>query len=138
MYWPPRSRQPSSEAFRAGKPWSQSKPLFDARVRCAPELQPHSAILQIHSFTEKIYADGSLQRKSAASRINTAFNAQPTSSLLTWYVLSNLSYMKRVMMEVFPTDWSPRNTNLNFANGEADADPCKAIVSKTRRQLCIN
>lgn len=28
----------------------------------------------------------------------------------TWYVLSNLSYMKRVMMLVFPTDWSPRNT----------------------------
>ena len=28
----------------------------------------------------------------------------------TWYVLSNLSYMNRVMMLVFPTDWSPRNT----------------------------
>lgn len=28
----------------------------------------------------------------------------------TWYVLSNLSYMKRVMIDVLPTDWSPRNT----------------------------
>jgi hypothetical protein len=28
----------------------------------------------------------------------------------TWYVLSNLSYMNRVMMLVLPTDWSPRKT----------------------------
>lgn len=30
----------------------------------------------------------------------------------TWYVVSNLSYMKRVMMLVLPTDWSPRKTSL--------------------------
>ena len=31
---------------------------------------------------------------------------------------SNLSYMKRVMTEVFPTPWSPRKTILYFASGE--------------------
>ena len=30
--------------------------------------------------------------------------------MVAWYVVSNLSYMKRVMMLVLPTDWSPRNT----------------------------
>jgi hypothetical protein len=29
--------------------------------------------------------------------------------------------MKRVMMLVFPTDWSPKNTSLNFAKGETEA-----------------
>jgi hypothetical protein len=37
----------------------------------------------------------------------------------TWYVLSNLSYMKRVMIEVFPTLWSPKKTSLYFASGGA-------------------
>jgi hypothetical protein len=31
--------------------------------------------------------------------------------------------MNRVMMEVFPTDWSPRNTSLYFARGASDVDP---------------
>ena len=31
------------------------------------------------------------------------------------YELSNLSYMNRVNMLVFPVDWSPRKTTLNFA-----------------------
>lgn len=35
--------------------------------------------------------------------------------------MSNLSYMKRVMMLVFPTDWSPKNTNLYLAKGDTDA-----------------
>ena len=26
-------------------------------------------------------------------------------------------------MEVFPTDWSPRNTSLYFARGASDVDP---------------
>lgn len=37
--------------------------------------------------------------------------------MLTWYVVSNLSYIKRVIILVFPTLWSPRNTNLYFARG---------------------
>ncbi len=53
----------------------------------------------------------------------------------TWYVLSNLSYMNRVMMLVLPTDWSPRKTcavvlrvestapSLSYATGSsANAD----------------
>ena len=40
---------------------------------------------------------------------------------ITWYVVSNLSYMKRVMMLVFPTDWSPRNTSLYLARGDTTA-----------------
>lgn len=39
----------------------------------------------------------------------------------TWYVVSNLSYMKRVMMLVLPTDWSPRNTSLYLARGDTVA-----------------
>jgi hypothetical protein len=35
----------------------------------------------------------------------------------TWYVLSNVSYMNRVIMLVFPTDWSPRKTSLYLASG---------------------
>lgn len=40
---------------------------------------------------------------------------------ITWYVLSNLSYMKRVMMLVLPTDWSPRKTSLYLARAEVGA-----------------
>eukprot|EP00955_Chlamydomonas_euryale_P082448 363725-Chlamydomonas_euryale.AAC.11 len=36
--------------------------------------------------------------------------AAPYRDTRTWYTLSNLSYMKRVMMDVLPTDWSPRKT----------------------------
>ena len=32
-------------------------------------------------------------------------------------MLSKLSYMNLVMMDVFPTPWSPRNTSLYFASG---------------------
>lgn len=39
----------------------------------------------------------------------------------TWYVLSNLSYMKRVIILVFPTDWSPKNTSLYLAKGDTVA-----------------
>jgi hypothetical protein len=39
----------------------------------------------------------------------------------TWYVLSNLSYMKRVMMLVLPTDWSPRKTSLYLASADTGA-----------------
>lgn len=35
--------------------------------------------------------------------------------------MSNLSYMKRVMMLVLPTDWSPKKTSLYFAKGDTDA-----------------
>lgn len=31
--------------------------------------------------------------------------------------------MKRVMMDVFPTDWSPRNTSLYLASGARDVPP---------------
>ena len=33
------------------------------------------------------------------------------------YWASKLSYMKRVIREVLPTDCSPRNTSLNLRNG---------------------
>lgn len=32
-----------------------------------------------------------------------------------------MSYMNRVMMLVFPTDWSPRNTSLYLARAETGA-----------------
>jgi len=32
--------------------------------------------------------------------------------------VSNLSYMKRVMMLVLPTDWSPKKTSLYLARGD--------------------
>lgn len=35
--------------------------------------------------------------------------------------MSNLSYMKRVMMLVLPTDWSPRKTSLYLARGDTVA-----------------
>lgn len=35
--------------------------------------------------------------------------------------MSNLSYIKRVIMLVLPTDWSPRNTSLYFARGDTVA-----------------
>lgn len=37
--------------------------------------------------------------------------------IVAWYVLSKLSYIKRVIRDVFPTLCSPKNTNLNFRNG---------------------
>lgn len=37
--------------------------------------------------------------------------------LLTWYAVSNESYINRVIMDVLPTPWSPRNTSLYLANG---------------------
>ena len=36
-------------------------------------------------------------------------------------MVSNLSYMKRVMMLVLPTDWSPRKTSLYLARGDTVA-----------------
>ena len=33
---------------------------------------------------------------------------------LTWYLTSKLSEVKRRIIEVFPTDWSPRKTILYF------------------------
>jgi hypothetical protein len=41
--------------------------------------------------------------------------------IITWYVVSNLSYMNLVMMLVLPTDWSPRNTSLYLANADTTA-----------------
>ena len=35
--------------------------------------------------------------------------------------MSNLSYMKRVMMLVLPTDWSPKKTSLYLARGDTVA-----------------
>ena len=43
--------------------------------------------------------------------------AASRSSLRTWYVVSNLSYMNRVIMLVLPTLWSPRKTSLYLASG---------------------
>jgi hypothetical protein len=34
------------------------------------------------------------------------------------------------MIEVLPTDWSPRNTSLNFASGEAETDPVCCAMTK--------
>ena len=36
-------------------------------------------------------------------------------------MLSNLSYMKRVMILILPTDWSPKNTSLYFAKANTRA-----------------
>ena len=36
-------------------------------------------------------------------------------------MLSNLSYMKRVMILVLPMDWSPKNTSLYFAKADTEA-----------------
>ena len=36
-------------------------------------------------------------------------------------MLSNLSYMKQVMILVLPTDWSPKNTSLYFAKADIGA-----------------
>jgi hypothetical protein len=34
--------------------------------------------------------------------------------------------MNLVMMDVFPTDWSPKKTNLYLANGASDDDAAEA------------
>jgi hypothetical protein len=34
--------------------------------------------------------------------------------IVAWYVESNVSYMNRVIIDVLPTDWSPRKTSLNL------------------------
>ena len=36
-------------------------------------------------------------------------------------MLSNLSYMKRVMILVLPMEWSPKNTSLYFAKADTEA-----------------
>lgn len=51
--------------------------------------------------------------------------------VITWYVLSNLSYMNLVMTLVFPTDWSPKNTSLYFARGDTGAI---ALTNDDRRR----
>ena len=37
--------------------------------------------------------------------------------MLTWYAVSNESYINLVIMDVLPTPWSPRNTSLYLASG---------------------
>lgn len=49
-------------------------------------------------------------RQAAAARARVHVLLAQAWNCHTWYVLSNLSYMKRVMMLVLPTDWSPRKT----------------------------
>jgi len=43
--------------------------------------------------------------------------------LITWYVLSNESYMNLVINEVFPTDCFPKNTTLYFLSGFIESTP---------------
>lgn len=52
----------------------------------------------------------------------------------TWYVLSNLSYMKRVMIEVFPTDWSPRKTCTTSNCFHPTVKPVPILVLAPRHQ----
>ena len=85
----------------------------------SPELQPHSAVFKVHGLGQEVYADGGLQvgnswrvltaersRQKVPQLPSTVCNG-PMSSCRTWYVVSNLSYMNRVMMLVLPTLWSP-------------------------------
>jgi hypothetical protein len=45
----------------------------------------------------------------------------PTSQhCRTWYVVSKTPYMKDLMIDVFPTPWSPKNTSLYLARGAND------------------
>ena len=37
--------------------------------------------------------------------------------MLAWYAVSNESYINRVIIDVLPTPWSPRNTSLYLAKG---------------------
>jgi hypothetical protein len=56
--------------------------------------------------------------------------------------------MNLVMMEVFPTDWSPRNTSLYFARGASDVDPVMgrfedaealgAVVDAVGAEVCVS
>ena len=48
----------------------------------------------------------------------------------TWYVASKESSIKRVMIEVFPTPWSPSDTSLYLLNGGMLGKPESVIACK--------
>jgi len=48
--------------------------------------------------------------------------------IVAWYMLSNESYIKRVIREVLPTLCSPRKTNLNFLRGLLYEPPAACAI----------
>eukprot|EP00951_Prasinocladus_malaysianus_P020094 scaffold163844_cov42-Prasinocladus_malaysianus.AAC.1 len=105
----------------------------EALLACSvPQLQPHRPVFKVHCLGQEIDPNGGLivQRNRGRESRHTCSAQQKVVWVIvhstshfrgiwpTWYVLSNLSYMKRVMILVLPTLWSPRKTNLYFARGE--------------------
>ena len=57
--------------------------------------------------------------------------------IVAWYVLSNESYMKRVIKDVFPTDCSPKNTNLNFRRGLPKSPDVDILYYLSSEEMCF-
>jgi hypothetical protein len=67
---------------------------------CVPELHAETLALDVDGLGDEVHADGGLHC------------GRDTCSLPV-----KLSKMKRLMMEVLPTDWSPSITILHFTAG---------------------
>lgn len=68
--------------------------------RSVPQLHPEALVLDVDGLGDEVHSDCWLRR------------ACSTCSLPV-----KLSKMKRFIMEVLPTDWSPSNTILHFTAG---------------------
>lgn len=65
-----------------------------------PQLHAQALVLDVDGLGDEVHADGGLS------------GGRSTCSLPV-----KLSKMKRLMMEVLPTDWSPSSTILHFTAG---------------------
>lgn len=68
--------------------------------RSIPQLHAETLVLDVHGLGDEIDSDGGL-----------------ASDVRTCSFPVKLSKMKRLMMEVLPTDWSPSSTILHFTAG---------------------
>ena len=66
---------------------------------CIPELESQSLSLDLHGFCDEINTDG---------RLNLSYGTLEVNSKESW--------IKREIIDVFPTFWSPTSTTLNLLN----------------------
>lgn len=60
--------------------------------------------------------------------------ARKSIPIVAWYLVSKLSYMNLVMIDVLPTHCSPRKTSLNFFSGLQSAIATSAVCPKVERK----
>jgi hypothetical protein len=86
--------------------WNQTAEPFLAC--CVPKLEAYGAVVQVHCLFELDISALFLLRFHPDTRKDLTFDRK-SMPIVAWYVLSKVSYIKRVIREVLPTVWQKRN-----------------------------